>query len=46
MASAARVGDVTNHGGTIAGPGCATVMIGGMPADGGGNAVPVDICKQ
>ena len=21
-------------------------MIGGMPADGGGNAVPVDICKQ
>ncbi len=32
MASAARVGDTTNHGGTIAGPGCATVLIGGMPA--------------
>lgn len=32
MAAAARVGDVTNHGGTIIGPGCATVMIGGMPA--------------
>jgi dCTP deaminase len=32
MSAAARVSDVTNHGGTIAGPGCATVMIGGMPA--------------
>jgi uncharacterized Zn-binding protein involved in type VI secretion len=32
MSAAARVGDVTNHGGTIAGPGCTTVMIGGMPA--------------
>lgn len=32
MASAARVGDTTTHGGTIAGPGCATVLIGGMPA--------------
>lgn len=32
MAAAARVGDTTNHGGTIVGPGCATVMIGGMPA--------------
>jgi uncharacterized Zn-binding protein involved in type VI secretion len=32
MPAAARVGDVTNHGGTIVGPGCATVMIGGMPA--------------
>jgi uncharacterized Zn-binding protein involved in type VI secretion len=31
MAAAARVADVTNHGGTIMGPGCATVMIGGMP---------------
>lgn len=30
--AAARVGDVTNHGGTIIGPGCATVFIGGMPA--------------
>ena len=32
MPAAARVGDVTNHGGTIIGPGCPTVMIGGMPA--------------
>ena len=32
MPSAARVGDVTNHGGTIVGPGEATVLIGGMPA--------------
>lgn len=32
MPSAARVGDTTNHGGTITGPGVATVMIGGMPA--------------
>ena len=32
MASAARVGDTTTHGGTIVGPGCATVLIGGMPA--------------
>ncbi|MBN1480890.1 PaaR repeat-containing protein [candidate division KSB1 bacterium] len=32
MPAAARVGDVTNHGGTIIGPGEATVLIGGMPA--------------
>ena len=32
MPAAARVGDVTNHGGTIIGPGVATVLIGGMPA--------------
>lgn len=32
MAAAARVTDVTNHGGTVVGPGVATVMIGGMPA--------------
>ena len=32
MPAAARVGDVTNHGGTIVGPGIPTVMIGGMPA--------------
>lgn len=32
MAAAARVGDTTNHGGTITGPGVATVMIGGKPA--------------
>ena len=29
---AARVGDMTAHGGTITGPGCATVLIGNMPA--------------
>lgn len=32
MPAAARVGDVTNHGGTVTGPGVATVLIGGMPA--------------
>jgi uncharacterized Zn-binding protein involved in type VI secretion len=32
MPAAARVGDITNHGGTIVGPGVATVLIGGMPA--------------
>ena len=32
MPPAARVGDVSNHGGTITGPGVATVLIGGMPA--------------
>ena len=32
MAGAARVGDTTNHGGTVTGPGDATVLIGGMPA--------------
>ena len=32
MPAAARVGDVTNHGGTIVGPGVATVLVGGMPA--------------
>ena len=32
MAAAARVGDVTTHGGTIVGPGVASVLIGGMPA--------------
>jgi uncharacterized Zn-binding protein involved in type VI secretion len=29
---AARVGDVSNHGGTITGPGVSTVVIGGKPA--------------
>ena len=32
MAAAARVGDITNHGGTITGPGVGTVLIGGKPA--------------
>jgi len=32
MPAAARVGDTSTHGGTIIGPGVATVMIGGMPA--------------
>jgi uncharacterized Zn-binding protein involved in type VI secretion len=32
MPAAARVGDVTNHGGTIVGPGVPNVLIGGMPA--------------
>lgn len=32
MPPAARVGDSTNHGGVIIGPGTPTVLIGGMPA--------------
>jgi uncharacterized Zn-binding protein involved in type VI secretion len=32
MPAAARVTDTSNHGGTIVGPGIATVLIGGMPA--------------
>ena len=32
MGAAARVTDVSTHGGTIIGPGVATVLIGGMPA--------------
>lgn len=32
MPPAARVGDTSNHGGTIVGPGVATVLVGGMPA--------------
>lgn len=32
MAAAARVGDSTNHGGIVTGPGVATVLIAGMPA--------------
>lgn len=32
MPAAAVVGDTTNHGGTIVGPGVPTVMIGGKPA--------------
>lgn len=32
MPAAARVGDITNHGGTITGPGAATVLVGGKPA--------------
>lgn len=32
MPSAVRVGDSTTHGGTVVGPGVATVLIGGMPA--------------
>lgn len=30
--AAARVGDLTAHGGAITGPGCPTVLIGGQPA--------------
>ncbi|MGI0494757.1 PAAR domain-containing protein [Alkalinema pantanalense CENA528] len=32
MPAAARVGDTSNHGGTITGPGVSTVLIGGKPA--------------
>jgi uncharacterized Zn-binding protein involved in type VI secretion len=32
MPFAARVGDVSTHGGSIVGPGASTVLIAGMPA--------------
>jgi len=32
MPAAARVTDLSNHGGTITGPGVANVLIGGKPA--------------
>lgn len=32
MPAALRVTDQTNHGGTVIGPGVATVLIGGLPA--------------
>lgn len=32
MPAAARVGDLSNHGGTIIGPGVPTVLLGGQPA--------------
>jgi uncharacterized Zn-binding protein involved in type VI secretion len=32
MPPAARVGDLSNHGGTITGPGVSTVLIAGQPA--------------
>ena len=32
MPNAVRVGDTTNHGGTVTGPGVPNVLIGGMPA--------------
>jgi len=32
MPPAARITDLTNHGGTIIGPGEASVLIGGLPA--------------
>ena len=32
MPPAVKVGDTSTHGGTVVGPGVATVLIGGMPA--------------
>ena len=32
MPSAARVSDVTVHGGSVVGPGVPTVLVGGLPA--------------
>ncbi len=32
MPAAVRLGDITNHGGTVTGPGASTVLIGGKPA--------------
>jgi len=42
---AARVGDMTAHGGVIAGPGCPTVMIGEAGGAGGGGlaSTPVSV---
>ena len=40
MPAAARMGDLTNHPGAIAGPGVATVLIGGLAA-----AVVGDLCE-
>ena len=38
MPAAARVGDITNHGGTIIGPGASNVLVGGKPAAVAGDA--------
>ena len=43
-APAARVGDPTAHGGVITGPGCATVLIGNMPASVIGDIVSGAVC--
>lgn len=32
MPAAARLTDLSSHGGIVTGPGCATVLIGGQPA--------------
>jgi uncharacterized Zn-binding protein involved in type VI secretion len=32
MPAAVCIGDISNHGGTVTGPGVATVLIGGKPA--------------
>jgi uncharacterized Zn-binding protein involved in type VI secretion len=32
MPSVARLGDSTNHGGVVTGPGVPTVLVGGVPA--------------
>jgi uncharacterized Zn-binding protein involved in type VI secretion len=32
MPNAVRIGDITTHGGTVVGPGVATVLIGNKPA--------------
>lgn len=32
MTAAVRAGDISNHGGTVIGPGVVAVLIGGMPA--------------
>jgi len=37
MATAARLGDPSTHGGSIIGPGVATVLIGGQPAAAAGD---------
>lgn len=43
---AARIGDLCAHGGTIVGPGCPTVLIGGMPAVRGMPAMDTAVCPM
>ncbi|MCC6371538.1 MAG: PAAR domain-containing protein [Bacteroidia bacterium] len=45
MATAARVGDTTTHGGSVIGPGVATVLISGKPAAvlGDNHACPIPV---
>jgi len=46
MPAAVRVADVTNHGGTVTGPGVPTVLIGGMPAAVAGICTPARSCHR
>jgi uncharacterized Zn-binding protein involved in type VI secretion len=43
---AARIGDLCAHGGAVVGPGCPTVLIGGMPAVRGMPAADTVACPM